>query len=252
MAPATVAENGEVVRAAAQALGLLGDPEARWALMDLAEMRTEPVLVSAAAEAIARIGTETAAMFLGELALHEDPAKRAAAAGGLQFLDDPETPELLWSLLRDDDPQVRARAAASLGRRPPGEVWAGLREAVCDDREDLRAGALAALRGQVDRGALSADDVEALAGWAQAGASAPPLPGGCLAPLAEEAARARSRLEQRERQALAPPPAPAQPPRPSRVLAAEIGLDGIPVYRPVRHAIIGEDERLSAGTGSSL
>lgn len=213
MSSATVADNTQVVRAAAQALGLLGDPEALWTLVDLAELRPERELVGAAAQAIARIGTEAAAEFLEELALDEAPARRAGAAEALEFLSGPEAPAVLWPLLRDEDPQVRRCAAASLGRRPPGEVWERLRQALCDPGEVLRDSALAVLREQIDRDGLGPDEVESLAQWAQADAEAQAAVVGCLEPVAEEAARARSRLERRQREVRAPaPPAPRPPP----------------------------------------
>ncbi|MEW6487480.1 MAG: HEAT repeat domain-containing protein [Thermodesulfobacteriota bacterium] len=249
MPSATIAENTEVVRAAAQALGLLGDPDALWTLVDLAELRPEGVLVGAAAQAIARIGTEAAAEFLEKLALDEAPARRACAAEALEFLSGAEAPAVLWPLLRDEDPQVRRCAAASLGRRPPGEIWERLRQALCDPGEVLRDGALAVLRGQVDRDGFGPDEVEALAQWAQAGADAETAADGCLGPVAEEAARARSRLERRQREAHPPePPAP----RPARTLAAEIGPDGVPVYRPVRHRVLGENGGVFEDIAGSL
>jgi len=246
MAPATVAENRAMVRAAAEALGRLGDPEALWSLMGLAEERSEPELVGPAAEAIGRIGTDVATQFLADLALEEDAAKRICAAGGLEELGDPEATELLWSLLRDADPGVRQRAVRALGRRPLGEVEPGLRVALLADQEGRRGMALEVLQGQLSREGLEQAALAGLAQWVRQG-EASPQSAAWLAPVLEALARARARLASGRAHAAvsrAVPPAPAAP---TRTLAAESDPDGIPVYRPLRHRVLGEGEEVSLG-----
>lgn len=243
----TVAENMATVRAAAQALGRLGDPEALWSLMDLAEARGEPDLVGPAAEAIGRIGTEVATQFLSDLALDGDPRKRACSSGGLEILDDPEATEVLWSLLRDDAPEVRRRAVLGLGRRPLPEVEPELRSALLADGEGRRAAALEILRAQLGREGVGDDDLADLARWATERGKAAPESATFLAPVSEALEKTRTRMAARRVAAKAAQEAPPASPAPAETLAAECAPDGVPIYRPLRHRVLAEGEGLPPG-----
>lgn len=140
------AQSSETRRAAAAALGHIGDTSARPELESLLGTDTDPSVRSAAAEALGRLGDCAAVPALIAALADPDARIRAAAAGALGELHDPRVPALV-ALLGDqsEDVEVRWQAARSLGAIGAPEASQVLLEALKDDSEELRSAAAAAL-----------------------------------------------------------------------------------------------------------
>jgi HEAT repeat protein len=102
-------------RAAAEALGRIGDPRAVEPLIGVVRESGWGFIGSTAAEALSRMGSEGAEQLLGLLA---DPSTdvRLTAVRALGGLGDPQAVEPLHRALSDADRDVRQAAAVALGK----------------------------------------------------------------------------------------------------------------------------------------
>lgn len=127
------AEDLEIRRAAAIALGRIGDPRATPALVRA--LADDAELVVPAANALARIGDRRAFEALLGLVGDPDAAVRQAAVGALNSLGAPETPARIVPLLADEDANVRESAVRIAGYFGYPEC-ADLLLARCEDEDE--------------------------------------------------------------------------------------------------------------------
>jgi HEAT repeat protein len=143
------AEDREVRRAAATALGRVPDASAAPALIRM--LSEDPGLESVAAGALARTGDPRALDPLLGLLGHEDAAARQAAVNALQALGHPDTASRAVELLGDPDPHARESAVRVLGA-VGGRAHAGrLFESCRDPDERVRCAAVEQISRLDDR-----------------------------------------------------------------------------------------------------
>jgi len=148
LARAALADDDGFVRAtAAKLLGDLGDPANADRLVVRLSEDADPIVRRRAAEALSRIGGETAVAGLA-VAL-SDPIEdvRLAATRGLRELDPGYAkPELARLLLEDPNYEIRVQSARALGLTGDPEMLPLLEAALEDPNEFVRASAANALR----------------------------------------------------------------------------------------------------------
>jgi HEAT repeat protein len=128
-------------RAAAVALGRLGDRTAVPALITMLE-EGETSLLPVIATALARLGDQRAFEPLIGLLGHGDPAVRQSVVGALNSIGHPEMGARTAILLRDPDPHVRQSAAKIAGYFGYSECAEALIACGTDQDERVRAAAL--------------------------------------------------------------------------------------------------------------
>ena len=126
-------EDFEIKRAAVSVLGRLGYRQATSALMRVLE--TDPLLRVEAAQALARIGDESALDSLLNLIGDADGAVRQAVVGALNSIGSARMQQLIKPLLRDERPLVRESAARIAGYFGY-ENCADLLLECCDDEDE--------------------------------------------------------------------------------------------------------------------
>ena len=126
-------EDLEIRKAAAVALGRIGDARAAPALIEL--LGEDPELVIPAAEALAKIGDPRAFEALLALVGDESAAVRQSVVGALNSLGLPQMPARVLPLLGDPDPNVRESAVKIAGYFGYPECVELLLER-CGDREE--------------------------------------------------------------------------------------------------------------------
>lgn len=202
-------EELEVRKAAAVALGRIGDARAVPALVELLEEDTEVVI--AVADALAKIGDPRA--FESLLARVGDPvaAVRQSVVGALNSLGSPEMPARVLPLLSDADPNVRESAVKIAGYFGYAECANLLLERCLDEDERVRRAAVEHLPYLEDERAMPAlvralrhdtPKVRAAAAGAMAQAEGEEVPTYLMEALADEdswvryfAARSLGRLK---------------------------------------------------------
>ena len=133
------ADDLEVRRAAAVALGRIGDARATPALVDA--LTDEPVAVDAA-NALAQIGDPAAVDGLLNLVGNDDASVRQAAVSALNSILPPSMSERIIPLLHDPDPNVRESAVKIAGYFGYAEAAGALIELCRDENERVRCAAI--------------------------------------------------------------------------------------------------------------
>ncbi len=136
-------EDPGIGRAAAVALGRIGDPAAVPALVEA--LSGEEGLAIEAAGALARIGDRRACEPLLALLGHPNAAVRRAAIGALNSLGHPEMPGRIREMLLDPDPRVRESATRIAGYFAYPECRERLLERCQDEDEAVRSAAVEVL-----------------------------------------------------------------------------------------------------------
>jgi len=126
-------EDFEIRRAAVSVLGRLGYRQATPALIKVLE--TDPMIRVEAAQALARIGDESALDSLLNLIGDTDGSVRQAVVGALNSIGSARMPQLIKPLLRDERPLVRESAARVAGYFGY-ENCADLLLECCDDEDE--------------------------------------------------------------------------------------------------------------------
>jgi HEAT repeat protein len=133
------AEDLEVRRSAAVALGRIGDSRATAALVNT--LRDEPVTIDAA-NALGQIGDPEAVDGLLQLIGSEDASIRQAVLGALNSVIPPSMAERIIPLLHDPDPNVRESAVKIAGYFGYPEAAGALVELSRDPNERVRCAAI--------------------------------------------------------------------------------------------------------------
>jgi HEAT repeat protein len=107
-------EDGEVRRAAAVALGRIGDPKALPPLLELLN-EEEPTTVITAAGALGAIGHASAFDGLFAILAHDHPAVRHAAVSAINSIGHPDTETRALGLLESGDERLRESGARIAG-----------------------------------------------------------------------------------------------------------------------------------------
>jgi HEAT repeat protein len=107
------ADDLEVRRSAAVALGRIGDAKATTALIEILDDEGE--LIIPTVNALAKIGDQRAFEALLSLIGHSDAVVRQAVTGALNSLGSPQMPTRIVPLLSDPDPNVRESAVKIAG-----------------------------------------------------------------------------------------------------------------------------------------
>jgi HEAT repeat protein len=140
-------EDGFVRATAAKLLGDLDSAPDAARLVALLRADSDPVVRLRAAEALARIGGETAVAGLAEGLSDPMEDVRLAATRGLRELDPGfAKPELARLLLEDPHYEIRVQAARALGMTGDPEMRPLLEAALEDPNEFVRSAAANALR----------------------------------------------------------------------------------------------------------
>ena len=133
------AEDLEVRRAAAVALGRIGDSSATPALINA--LTDEPVAIDAA-NALAQIGDPEAVDGLLNLLGNEDASVRQAAVSALNSILPPSLSKRIIPLLHDPDPNVRESAVKIAGYFGYPEAAGALIELSRDENERVRSASI--------------------------------------------------------------------------------------------------------------
>lgn len=128
-------------RAAAVALGRIGDRRAVPALIDVLS-ESEPMLLAPVAGALAHLGDERAFEPLIALLGQRDPAARQAVIGALNSIGHPAMAARIADLLSSSDPNVRQSAAKIAGYFGYPDAADALLACAVDPDEAVRAAAL--------------------------------------------------------------------------------------------------------------
>jgi len=132
-----------VRRAAAQALGQIGDPQATPALIQALQDK-EWVVRGTAAEALGQIGDPQATPALIQALRDEEWEVRRAAAWALKKIGPPAVPALIQAL-RDEEWEMREAAAKALGQIGDPQATPALIQALRDQNVGVRWAAAWAL-----------------------------------------------------------------------------------------------------------
>ena len=133
------AEDLEVRRAAAVALGRIGDSSATSALVNA--LTDEPVAIDAA-NALAQMGDPEAVDGLLNLLSNDDASVRQAAVSALNSILPPSMSKRIIPLLHDPDPNVRESAVKIAGYFGYPDAASALIELSRDDNERVRSAAI--------------------------------------------------------------------------------------------------------------
>jgi HEAT repeat protein len=133
------AEDLEVRRSAAVALGRIGDSSATSSLVDA--LTDEPVAIQAA-NALGQIGDPAAVDGLLNLLGDEDPSVRQATVSALNSVLPPSLSKRIIPLLHDSDPNVRESAVKIAGYFGYPEAAGALVELSRDENERVRSAAI--------------------------------------------------------------------------------------------------------------
>ncbi|MBX7255555.1 MAG: HEAT repeat domain-containing protein [Candidatus Hydrogenedentes bacterium] len=137
-------EDERVKAAAATALGQIGDPDAINHLV-AALKNSEPVR-EAAAEALTKFPQEKVMPILRIAAIDEDESVYSGTVAALQRIDNPETIQLLVSLLprvtptKDQEDELTVSLRAAFGKKDANQVLAAFKEALQSPDKAMRAG----------------------------------------------------------------------------------------------------------------
>jgi len=137
-------KDSDVRRAAAEALGKIGSPEAVAALIPALQDKRSDVRGSTA-EALAQVGSPEAVAALIPALRDEDSDVRGSTAEALAQVGSPEAVAALIPALRDKDSVVRRAAAEALGEIGSPEAVAALNSALQDKGRNVKRAAARAL-----------------------------------------------------------------------------------------------------------